>query len=66
VSTDGGVNWIPNTRSIGTGNGKAKTQDFHFTETGQTFRFAVENASTADEFQFTGLEVFYSVGGDSF
>ncbi len=66
VSTDGGATWTPQTKSIGTGDGKGKTKDFHFITTGQIFRFAVENASTSDEFQFAGLEVFYSIGGSYF
>jgi hypothetical protein len=66
VSTDGGANWVSKTRSIGTGDGKGKTADFFLIKTGQIFRFAIVNASASDEFQFVGLEVFYSVGGDYF
>ena len=66
VSTDGGATWTPNTKSIGSGDGKGKTKDFHFITTGQIFRFAVENASTSDEFQWAGLDVFFSVGGNYF
>jgi len=66
ISTDGGANWVSKTRSIGTGDGKGKTADFFLIKTGQIFRFAIENASSSDEFQFAGLEAFYSVGGDYF
>jgi hypothetical protein len=66
ISTDGGANWVSKTRSIGTGDGKGKTADFFLIKTGQIFRFAIVNASASDEFQFVGLEVFYSVGGDYF
>lgn len=66
VSVDGGATWTTETKSIGTGDNKGKTKDFHFPKTGQIFRFAVESISTSDDFQWAGLEVFYSVGGDYF
>ena len=66
VSTDGGATWTTGTKNIGTGDGKGKTKDFHFIITGQIFRFAIENASTTDEFQWVGLEIFYNIGGDYF
>ena len=66
VSTDGGAAWTTKTKSIGTGNSKGKTKDFHFITTGQIFRFAIESISVSDEFQWVGLEAVYSVGGDYF
>ena len=66
VSIDGGANWTTKTRNIGTGDTKGKTADFFLIKTGQIFRFAIENASASDDFQFVGLEVFYNVGGDFF
>lgn len=66
VSTDGGANWTTETKTIGTGDNKGKTKDFHFPKTGQIFRFAVRSVSTSDDFQWTGLEAFYTVGGDYF
>ena len=66
VSTDGGASWTTKTRNIGTGDTKGKTADFFLIKTGQIFRFAIENDSATDDFQFVGLEVFYSVGGDYF
>jgi hypothetical protein len=66
VSTDGGASWTTKTKNIGTGNSKGKIKDFYFVITGQIFRFAIESISTTDEFQWVGLEVFYSVGGDYF
>jgi hypothetical protein len=66
VSTDGGANWTTETKNIGTGSNKGKTKDFHFTKTGQIFKFSVRSVSTSDEFQWAGLEVFYSIGGDYF
>ena len=66
VSTDGGASWATETKSIGTGDNKGKTKDFHFIKTGQIFRFSVQSVSTLDEFQWAGLEVFYTVGGDYF
>ena len=66
VSTDGGAAWTTKTKSIGTGNSKGKTKDFHFITTGQIFRFAIESISVSDEFQWVGLEIFYSVGGSYF
>lgn len=66
VSTDGGASWTTKTKSIGTGNSKGKTKDFHFIITGQIFRFAIESISVTDDFQWVGLEVFYNPGGDFF
>ena len=66
VSTDGGASWTTKTKNIGTGNNKGKTKDFYFVKTGQIFRFAVRSVSTSDEFQWTGLEIFYTFGGDYF
>jgi hypothetical protein len=66
VSTDGGASWTTKTKSIGTGNSKGKIKDFYFIKTGQIFRFAIESISTTDEFQWVGLEAFYSLGGDGF
>jgi len=66
VSTDGGATWTTETKTIGTGDNKGKTKDFHFPKTGQIFRFAVRSVSTSDDFQWTGLEAFYTVGGDYF
>ena len=66
VSVDGGATWTTETKNIGTGDNKGKTVDFFIVKTGQIFRFAVKSASTSDEFQWTGLEAFYSVGGDYF
>lgn len=66
VSIDGGASWTTKTRNIGTGDLKGKTADFFLIKTGQIFRFAIENDSATDDFQFVGLEIFYSVGGDYF
>lgn len=66
VSTDGGATWTTKTKNIGTGNNKGKTKDFYFVETGQIFRFAVRSVSTSDDFQWTGIEIFYNIGGDYF
>ena len=66
VSTDGGASWTTKTKNIGTGDNKGKTKDFHFIKSGQIFRFSVRSVSTSDEFQWAGLEVFYSIGGDYF
>jgi len=66
VSTDGGASWTTETKSMGTGDNKGKTKDFHFIKTGQIFRFSVQSVSISDEFQWAGLEVFYTVGGDYF
>jgi len=66
VSTDGGASWTTKTKNIGTGNNKGKTKDFHFVITGQIFRFAIRSVSTSDDFQWVGMEIFYSVGGDYF
>lgn len=64
VSTDGGATWTHNSKTIGTGDGKGKFQDFHFIKTGNIFRFSIQSASASDEFQFASLEVFFTVGGD--
>ena len=64
LSTDGGATWTPRTKTIGTGDGKAKHQDYYSVKSGHMFRFAIENASATDEFLMTGLEIFFTVGGD--
>ena len=66
VSVDGGATWTTKTKNIGTGDNKGKTVDFFIIKSGQIFRFAIKSASTSDEFQWVGLEAFYSVGGDYF
>ena len=64
ISTDGGASWTPKTKTMGTGDGKAKYEDFYNVTSGHTFRFAIENASASDEFLMVGLEIFFTVGGD--
>ena len=64
LSTDGGATWTPNTKTMGTGDGKAKYKDFYSIKSGHVFRFAIENASASDEFLMVGLEIFFTVGGD--
>jgi len=66
LSTDGGLTWTTETKTIGNGDQKSKFEDFHFVKTSNMFTVCIENISTSDDFQWTGLEVFYDVGGDYF
>ena len=65
ISTDGGATWKTKGKSIGTGDGATKNTEFFFVKSGEFFRFRVENDTDSDDFQWTGLEVFYTGAGEA-
>jgi hypothetical protein len=66
VSVDNGA-WSPCVQqSIGAGDGGHKDAYFHMVKTGKYFQFRVEWPSTDKTFQFTGLEIAMTKGGDEF
>jgi len=59
-STDGGASWTSGgTNSLGDGDGTTKETEFYFIATGKFFDFKIEHASTANEFQWIALEIFF-------
>jgi hypothetical protein len=66
ISTDGGTTWTTRNKSVGTGDGTAKNEEFFFTKTGTYFRFRIRNNSTTDSFQWTRLMPFFTDAGEDF
>jgi len=66
ISTDGGVTWASQMKSLGTGDGTNKYSDFYFIKSGSAFIFKVENASSTNEFQWASLEAYFYPSGDDF
>jgi len=67
VKPDGGATWTEVTESIGgTGDDTTKTKDFDIIITGNSFKFRVQHDSADNNFQWTGLEAGYTIGGDYF
>ena len=67
IKADGGSTWTPVTMTIGgSGDNTDKSKDFYIIKTGHSFRFRIENDSTDDEFQWSALEAYYTLGGDYF
>lgn len=64
ISNDGGATWTSSTKSIGTGDGKAKAKEFFFMKHGQYFQFKIVHASASKSFKFLGLEVEVDEAGD--
>lgn len=66
VSNDGGVSWMPSSKTVGDGDGKTKTKLYFFRDmSGENFKFKIESASTAKEFQIIGLDIDFEPGGDT-
>jgi len=67
IKPNGGSTWTSITRNIGgSGDDTNKPEDFFVILHGHSFKFRVENDSSDNEFQWTALEVFYTLGGDFF
>jgi len=66
VSNDEGAAWSTNTKNIGTGSKLTKSADFFYPISGHTFQFKVENDSTDKDFQWIGLEVYFTISGEYF
>ena len=67
IKADGGATWTPITENVGgSGNDTTKAMDFYIIKSGNSFKFRIEHDSTDNEFQWSALEVFYTLGGDYF
>jgi len=67
IKPDGGTTWTSISENVGgSGNDTNKYKDFHIIITGHSFKFRVEHDSGNNTFQWSGLEVLYALGGDSF
>jgi hypothetical protein len=67
VKPDSASSWTTATENVGgSGDDTNKCKDFYMIKSGNNFRFRVENDSTNNEFQWTALEVYYTLGGDYF
>lgn len=67
IKPDGGATWTSTTESIGgTGDDTNKNKDFYIISTGNSFKFRLQHDSADNNFQWTGLEVDYTTGGDYF
>jgi hypothetical protein len=67
VKPDGGATWTAITEDIGgTGDDTSKSKDFYIIKSGNSFKFRIEHDSIDNEFQWSALEVFYTLGGDYF
>lgn len=67
VKPDGGATWAEVTTSVGgTGDDTTKVKDFYIIKTGNSFKFRLQHDSADNEFQWSGMEVDYTIGGDYF
>jgi len=70
ISNDGGENWDVSTATIGTGDGRIKTQDFYFMNseyvTGMNFTFKVDCLSTTKNFLWLAFEIEFFERGEYF
>lgn len=67
VKPDGGATWTEVTESIGgVGDDTNKPKDFFIIKTGNSFKFRVQNNSADNKFQWSALEISYTIGGDYF
>jgi hypothetical protein len=67
-STDGGVTYHGVAKTIGTtaAPGSAAVAYFDFIASGEFFNFKLESSTTTGTFQWIGLELFFSMGGEAF
>ena len=70
ISTDNGVTWVSESRTLGTGDGKVKTADFYFLDnesiTGLYFMFKIESESASTRFEWNSLKAFVKPRGEWF
>lgn len=67
-STDGGVTYNGIAKTIGTAAapGNTAVAYFDFIASAEFFNFKIESSSTTGTFQWIGLELFFSLGGEAF
>ena len=70
ISVDGGRTWVSDTRTLGTGNGKVKSAEFHFADReqicGKSFIVRVGHVSATKKFIVCGLSVRVEIAGEWF
>jgi len=66
ISTDGGVTWTEQTKTIGTGDEKEKVALYYFIINGNVFQFRIRNNGTDRVFQWTALKALYDINGEYF
>ena len=66
VSTDGGVTWGYQMKTLGDGDGTTKSADFYFMKTFEFLDVKVEHSSTANEFQWAGVYLYWTPAGEHF
>ena len=67
IKADGGATWTAITENVGgSGNDATKSKDFYIIKSGNSFKFRIEHNSADNEFQWSALEIFYTLGGDYF
>ena len=67
IKADGGATWSTIAENIGgSDNDTNKCKDFYIIKSGNSFKFRIEHDSTNNEFQWSALEVYYTLGGDYF
>jgi len=67
VSTDDGETYTEVTRSLGTGDGTQKSAEFRFEPiSSKYFKFRVRSNDESTDFSWTGIYVYYDIGGPSF
>jgi hypothetical protein len=65
IKADGGATWTEISENVGgSGDDTNKCKDFYIIKSGHTFKFRVEHDSSSNEFQWTAIEVYYTLGGD--
>lgn len=66
ISGDGGVTWEYVSQTLGSGDEKTKTADFHFMLNSEMFSIKVESSSTEKKFQLLGVYIYYHPCGEYF
>ena len=70
ISVDGGRTWASDTRTLGTGNGKVKSAEFHFADReqicGKSFIVRVGHVSATKKFVVCGLSMRVEIAGEWF
>lgn len=66
VSGDGGVTWEYESQTLGNGDEKTKTANFHFLINAEMFTIKIESSSDDKKFQLLGTYIYYSPCGEYF
>lgn len=67
ISIDDGVTWTTISRVLGTGDNTQKSAEFRFAPiSSKWFKFRVRSNDDDSDFSWTGVYVYYDIGGPSF